>query len=58
MHQKVPAFGADQAADRGLPLLKVLLRLRQFMTELAAFLQRDGVRAATGGCRMVGSNPD
>ena len=31
MHREVATFGgADQATDRGLPFLKVLLSLRQF----------------------------
>jgi hypothetical protein len=42
VHQEVATFsGADQATDRGLPFLGVLLSLRQFHDVIGGVLQRD-----------------
>ena len=39
MHQEVTAFGADQATDRGLPFLEILLSLWQACDVVAGIAQ-------------------
>jgi hypothetical protein len=40
MHQEVAAFsGGDQATDRGLPFIKILLGLRQFHDVVGSIAQ-------------------
>jgi hypothetical protein len=47
MHHEVPALGgADQAADRGLPFLKILVGLGQLNDVGGGILERDELAAA------------
>jgi hypothetical protein len=47
MHQEVATFGgADQATDRGLLLIEVLLSLRQLHDVVSRVFQRDELAAA------------
>ena len=46
MHHEVTALGgADQASDRGLPFLEILLNLRQLLDVESSVAQRDQVLA-------------
>ena len=48
MHQEVAAFGGtDQAADRGLPFLEILLGLWKLLDIFGSFFEGDE-RAAAG----------
>jgi hypothetical protein len=54
MHQEVPALrGADQATDRGLPLVELLIGLRKLVDVNAGIQQGDELATARQRYRIV-----
>ena len=54
MHHEVPALGgADQAAGRGLPFLKILFSLRQFHDVTGGVLEGNELASAGKRNRII-----
>jgi hypothetical protein len=54
VHHEVPALGgADQATNRGLPFLEVLLGLRRFQDVIGGVFEREQLATAAKWNRII-----